>query len=112
MTSQSRRSRGMRTQLVAARYLAERIWPHAESTGSGRPGADILGTPGVSIEVKARRDLAPLEWIKQAEKYPGLPLVIFRPDGLGEASVGKWPVLLRLDDAITLLQEAGYGDLR
>ena len=102
----------MRSQLVVARYLAERIWPLADSTGSGRSGADITNTPGVAIEVKARRDLAPLEWIRQAEQYKGLPLVVFRPDGMGEGSVGKWPVLLRLDDAITLLQEAGYGDLR
>ena len=38
MTVNSRKARGMRTQLVIARWFAARGWPFAESTGSARQG--------------------------------------------------------------------------
>jgi hypothetical protein len=38
-----------------------------------------------------------------------LGIGIIRPDGMGEKSVGKWPVVICLDDAIALLRAAGYG---
>lgn len=108
-TVASRKARGMRTQLVTALHLAANGWPHAQTAGSGRADVDILGVPGLSIEVKARRDLNPLSWIRQAAKRPGLPLVVFRPDGAGETTVGSWPCLVRFDDLIGLLRAAGYG---
>lgn len=100
----------MRTQLLVARYLAANGWPYAESTGSARAGRDVTGVPGLSVEVKARRDFDPLAWIRQAEKYPGLPFVVFRPDGMGEKSVHKWPAMMRLDTLVPLLHSAGFGD--
>jgi hypothetical protein len=30
-------------------------------------------------------------------------------DGQGEASIGAWPVVIRLDHFIALLNAAGYG---
>ena len=110
MTNASRKARGMRTQLVIAQHLTTHGFPHAETTGSGRSGSDILGTPGLAIEVKARRAVDPLAWIRQAASNAGLPCVIFRPDGLGETRVGEWPVMMRLDDWIGLVRAAGYGE--
>lgn len=74
----------------------------------------MTGVPGLRIEVKARRAFAPLQWLRQvragAETWNhGVPFVVFRPDGMGEANVGEWGCLLRLDDMTTLLREAGYG---
>ena len=102
----------MRTQKVVAEWLAAHGWPWAESTGSSRQGSDITGTPDIAVEVKARRDLDPLAWIRQAETGADgrLPLVVFRPDGAGEATVHQWPCLLRLEDLTRLLLDAGYGD--
>lgn len=109
-TTQSRKARGMRTQLVVAQWFQQWGWTHATSTGSGRGGRDIENTPGVSIEVKARSDLKPLEWLRQAEAASGmdLPLVVFRPNGIGEENVDQWGVLMRLGTATQLLADAGY----
>ena len=111
-TNTSRKARGMRTQKVVAEWFQSNGFPHAESTGSGRAGVDILGLIGFAVEVKARRDLALTEWLRQAAKESrvGLPVVIHRPDGFGEASVAAWPVTMTLATFTTLVREAGYGE--
>ena len=109
MTPASRKARGSATQTAVARWFASHGWPHAESAGAGRPGVDVLGLPGLAVEVKARRDLRPLEWVRQAAGRPGLPVVVFRPDGIGEANVDAWPCIVRLDHLTALLRDAGYG---
>jgi len=110
MTAQSRKHRGMRSQKVVAEWFAQRGWPFAESTGAGRSGSDVTGMPGLAIEVKARRAFSPLAWLRQTEENAGLPFVVFRCDGQGEANVGEWGVLMRLDAVTELLRAAGYGD--
>ena len=115
MASQSRKHRGYKSQAIVAEWFAGHGWPFAESTGAGRTGNDVTGVPGLRIEVKARRGFTPLAWLRQvragAETWNhGVPFVVFRCDGQGEANVGEWAVLLRLDDMTTLLHEAGYGD--
>lgn len=112
MTSQSRKHRGYRTQKVGADHLAANGFPYAESTGAGRQGTDITGTPGIDWEVKARRGLDINELMRQLNdraKDGVLGIGLIRPDGMGEASVGMWPALLCFDDLIALLRAAGYG---
>lgn len=111
MSNASRKSRGYRTQLVVAQWFQQRGFPHAESAGAGRTGIDVLGMPGLAIEVKARRDLALTAWLRQAAKEGrhGTPVVIHRPDGFGEVSIAAWPVTMTLADFTTLIHEAGYG---
>lgn len=110
MSNQSRKSRGMRSQLVVAEWFKKSGFPYAESAGAGRSGSDVIGVPGLKIEVKARRAFSPLAWLKQANdaKGEGLPFVVFRCDGQGEANVGEWGVLTRLDEYTQLLKDAGY----
>lgn len=107
--TRNRTARGMRTQLLVARHFRDHGWPWAESAGSGRSGSDVLGVPGLAVEVKARSDLNPAAWIRQAESQAGLPLVVFRPNGVGETP-GRYLAFVRLDDLIPLLRAAGYGD--
>ena len=108
--SQSRKHRGYRSQTVVAQWFREHGWDFAESTGAGRSGSDVTGMPGLDVEVKARRAFNPLAWLKQAATGgDGLPFVVFRCDGQGEANVGQWGVLFTLEDATTLLRQAGYG---
>lgn len=107
--SQHRKHRGYKTQKVVAEYLQANGWPFAESTGAGRSGSDITGTVGLAFEVKARSDLNPIGWVKQAEQNPGLPIVVFRSNGQGE-NAGDYLTMLRLSDLVELLHEAGYGD--
>lgn len=110
MSNQSRKSRGMRTQAVVAQWFRDGGFIYAESAGAGRSGSDVIGVPGLKIEVKARRAFSPLAWLKQAKeaKGEGLPFVVFRCDGQGEANVGEWGVLIRLDEFTQVLREAGY----
>ncbi|PRX95602.1 hypothetical protein CLV72_109211 [Allonocardiopsis opalescens] len=106
-----RKRRGAETQRAVAAYLAENGWGYATDAGAGRGGVDILGTPGLDIEVKARRDLSLMAWLRQAAGTGGgLPIVVHRPDGMGLASVDLWPATLHLGQLVPVLRAAGYGD--
>lgn len=113
MTSRARTARSRQTEHAIADYLVERgLYPQAVRVPAALPGRDILNTPGVAIEVKARRDLNLLAWLRQAEKNasPGeVPAVASRPDGIGVENVDNWPVTIRLKDFVSLLERAGYG---
>lgn len=95
----SRVSRGRRTQVVAAEYLRP-VWPDIESVAASLKGRDLLKTPGFAPEVKARADFNPTDWIKQAKKNAGVdvPFVIMRPNGYGEEKVGQWLTFLYFED--------------
>lgn len=112
MTGNHRKNRGYRSQKVVADWFKGSGWPYAESAGAGRQGVDVLGVPGVSPEVKARRGLNLTGWLKQAtdNRGNGLACLIVRPDGYGEAKIAQWPVVLTLADFTELLHAAGYGD--
>jgi hypothetical protein len=110
--SQHRKHRGYRTQRVAAGHLAANGFPHAEPVGAGRAGSDIVGLVGIDIEVKARRGLnikGLMDQLDERSQDGLLGIGLIRPDGMGEASVGKWPAILCFDDLIALLRAAGYG---
>jgi hypothetical protein len=113
MPSQSRKHRGYRSQKVLAEYLAENGFPYAESTGAGRSGSDVTGTVGIDWEVKARTGFNPasaISQIKERIKDGLLGIVVLRLNGQGEKSIADWVCVLRLEDAVKLLREAGYGD--
>lgn len=115
MPSQSRKHRGYRTQKVGAEHLAANGFPYAESTGAGRSGTDITGTPGIDWEVKARTGFDPSAAMKQLSersKDGVLGIVLMRLNGQGESSVGDWCTIMRFDDVINLLRDAGYGTPR
>jgi hypothetical protein len=97
---------------VVAERFAANGFPHAEPVGAGRAGTDIVGLVGIDVEVKARRGLnikALMDQLDERAQAGVLGIGVLRPDGMGEASIGKWPVVLCLDDAIALLRAAGYG---
>ena len=115
MPSQHRKHRGYATQRIVAAYLAERGWPHAYAIGAGEAGDDIQGTLDIAVEVKARTGFSPLAAIRQmqARRRPGyvpLPFAVLRMDGTGESTIEDWPCVIRLEDLVWLLREAGYGD--
>ena len=123
MASQSRKHRGYRSQKVFAEYVRD-IFPYAEPTGAGRQGRDILGTPGVWFELKARTGFNPLAALKQIEAeakadvkgsswemdgWPDKSAAVLRMNGQGEANIGEWVVCMRVDTLKELLKEAGYA---
>ena len=123
----TRKQRAHDSETAVSGWFKANGWPFAEPVGAGRGGSDVTGMPGLVVEVKARRDFRPVEWLKQhalsAEMHPPqirrgseilqhgapLPFVVWRPDGMGPVSIGSWGVMMRLDDFTVLLREAGYG---
>jgi hypothetical protein len=110
--SQHRKHRGYRTQSLEAEYLRDNGFPYAESTGAGRAGTDITGTPGIDWEIGARRGFPVIEKMRQLDERAQdgkLGIVILRPDGMGEKSIDLWPFIVCQADGIALLRAAGYG---
>jgi hypothetical protein len=84
----------------------------AEPTGAGRPGKDILATPGASVEVKAQANLAIPAFVKQVKNNTNeeeVSYLFLRLNGQGEKSIGQWPVVMLMDDWKQLMKEAGRG---
>lgn len=66
------------------------------------PG-DVMGMPGLHLEVKRRESTRFYEWMKQAEadRKPGrMPIVLHRRNN------GEWMVFCRLDHFIQLYKKA------
>jgi hypothetical protein len=112
--------KGARIQRAVAEWY-QRIWPAATTQGAGTPGRDVLNVP-VSIEVKARRDFSPADWVRQARKrrrltalvdsIPGAefvdefpPWVVLCPYGMDDASVADFMVIQDLDGHTAMVQE-------
>lgn len=112
MPSQHRKHRGYATQAIVARYLKQHGFPFAESTGAGRQGSDITGTPCIDWEVKARANFDPAGAMKQSLarlKDGDLSVSVLRLNGQGEASVESFACVLPFGMLVQLLNEAGYG---
>ena len=111
MPSQHRKHRGFRTERVVAEYL--QTWWQGATVGRGN-GKDIVNVP-MDIEVKARADFKPLEWLRQSrkrtEKNQELNLVVCRMNGQGE-DAGEYLAFLPFSDLVQLLIKAGYADIQ
>ena len=113
--SQHRKYRGYESQKFVAEYLQVNGFPHALPVGAGRTGSDITGLLGVDVEVKARRGFNPSAAMTQLEERARdgvLSMAVLRLDGQGRVALPNWPVIFRLEDAVILLRDAGYGDAR
>lgn len=102
-----RKERGMQAQKWVAEWYA-RLWPGADTQGSGRSGRDVTGVP-VDIEVKSRKGFEPLAAIKQLKSRPpgefGPGWIVMRMDGQGEASIPDFLVLMTLADHTAYIEE-------
>lgn len=105
--SRSRVHRGYKTERNVADYLVAHGWPFALTQG-GKAGTDITGTPGLSIEVKARSGFEPLAWVRQAQKREGLPFAVMRCNGQGD-DAANYIALITFADLVDLLVKAGYN---
>lgn len=107
-----RKARGMATQAGVAAYLRLHGFPWATDAGAGRSGSDVINTPGLGFEVKARADFDPLAWLRQAEvgAGEGLAVAVWRPNGSGLTTIEDWPAMLRFGPLVAALRAAGYGD--
>lgn len=100
MSADSRKSRGMRAQVLSADFLRP-IFAWVTTVGASASGRDLKNTPGLAVEVKARRNFEPLAWLKQAWKNSDddeMSIVIWQPDGYGPTSMKRWPYMGYLGD--------------
>lgn len=102
--------RGQQTARLVAQYL-QPIAPGCEATPSAYAGNDIKNI-GWDVEVKAPRDegFSPRAALRQACKrrkpeHILPPMVVLRPDGTGDASVGEFIVFRRFEDDRAILDE-------
>jgi hypothetical protein len=105
------RGKGLAAPAWVAQWLRP-WWPAAEKTPNSRPGRDLLGTPGVAIEVKTSSEWRPLAWMKQAARYPQpgeVALLVYLPRGFGAMAVGDAMAIMRLRELMPLLVAAGYA---
>ena len=105
------RGKGNAAPAWVAAYL-QPWYPGCEKTPNGRPGRDILGTPGVAVEVKTSAEWRPHAWVKQAARYalPGeLALLVYLPPGCGERAVGDAMAIVPVAAIMPLLVAAGYA---
>lgn len=100
--AQSRKHRGYATQrLLANRWKANGMAPYAVPVGAGDHGEDILNSPeGLVVEIKARDTVTLPTALEQAAKSNpiAIPLVAWRHNGQGEASMDDWTITVRLKD--------------
>jgi hypothetical protein len=105
-------ARGKRAAHWVAAYL-RRWYPSAETPGSSSMrGRDVLGTPGLAVEVKTSAEWRPHKWVAQAAGYaaPGeLALLVYLPPGCGERSVGEALAIMPVSAVMPLLVAAGYA---
>jgi hypothetical protein len=111
MPSQSRKNRGFRTERVIATYLQQ--WWSGASVGRGN-GKDIVNVP-FDLEIKARTQFSPMEWLRQSrkrtEKNGELNLVVCRMNGQGE-DAAEYLAFMKFSDLVQLLIKAGYTDFQ
>lgn len=104
-------ARGKRAAGWVADYL--RTWyPSAEKPGSSSlRGRDILGTPGLAVEVKTGVEWR-TKWVDQANGYalPGeLAVIFYLPPGCGQRDIGHALAVLPIHALMPLLVAAGYA---
>lgn len=98
--------------MVADYFQRIGLFPHAESVTGAATGRDVTGTPGLAVEVKATSSDPLLAGLRQAARYAGtgeVPLVVWRPNGYGEAQIEAWVMAFTLEHGVALLEAAGFG---
>jgi hypothetical protein len=101
---------------TVAKYLRENGYALATThrAALGRNGshqeADIVGTPGVAFEVKARKNLDIPASLRQADEAAigrQIPVVVAKPVGMGMSTVAYWPCFIYLKHLVPLLPKEG-----
>ena len=104
------RNKGNRAGEWVAEYL-RRWYRNAEATPNSRHGRDVLGTPGIVVEVKTEV-VWRHKWLAQVLGYASdgeLPFIVYMPPGCGAGQVGDALAVLPLRLLMPALVDAGYA---
>lgn len=109
-------AKGFSAERAAARYLRDQGYSLAITSrnsighmGTTQP-SDILGVPGVSIEVKNRKELNIGAALCQTSIQAGpdrIPVLLVKPYGVGLESVGAWWAMTYFRDLVPLFPGEG-----
>lgn len=107
--SKMSRDKGKRGEREFAAYLREHGYAAKRGVQyhGGPDSPDVIGLPGVHIEVKRTEQLRLYDWLEQARNDAGskLPLIAHRKNGKG------WVAIMPMDEFIRLYELAHYPDL-
>lgn len=113
------KQKGTAAETAVVRYLNQNGFPTAERralAGINDKG-DVTGIPGLTIEIKAAKEYKIPAWLKETavegiNAGTEFAILIMKPVGKGETSVGDWWVIKPLEQEIKLLRDAGFGNSR
>lgn len=107
MSTRHRKARGRATERIVTSYLAKELELSLRNPSAGESGSDVLGLPGLDIEIKARADFKPQEAFKQQDKRKeaNKGLVVLRMNGMGE-DAGEYYAMMRLKDLVPLIKQS------
>jgi len=108
------RSKGSQAEreVVNACERAGLVYAERAPRWGAKDKGDIVGIPGVVIEVKNRKEMALAQWVDEAQVEAGhanadLGIVVHKRRGEGKAE--KWYCTALFEDVLYLLKKAGYG---
>lgn len=113
------KQKGTAAETAVVRFLNEHGFPVAERralAGINDKG-DVTGIPGLVIEIKAGTRLSIPEWLRETEQerinaQADNGILVIKPKGKGEKSVGEWWAVVPLAQMIDLLRDGGFGEPR
>lgn len=111
------KQKGTAAETAVVRYLNEHGFPTAErrALAGVNDKGDVTGIPGLVIEIKAGARLEIPAWLREtadeiANARADHGILVIKPKGKGEKSVGEWWAIVPLAEMVELLREVGYGD--
>lgn len=90
--TESRVQRGRKSEVYSVAYWRP-VYPDVTGVAAGMGGTDLVNTGHMAAEIKARRRLDFMAWLRQARKNASpdqVPVVIVRMTGQGEAAIDDW----------------------
>lgn len=107
--------KGTAAEVAVVGALIEAGWPYAErrALAGVQDKGDIAGVAGVVLEVKSHKTYSFQAWLREAKAEQenanaAHAVVVAKPNGVGATRVGEWFFVMRLEDGLRLLKEAGY----
>jgi hypothetical protein len=117
------KDKGTRTETAVARFLNRTLAPldisvtraplHGSKDEGDITGLEVNGTR-FAMGCKASKELRPVEWMRRGEDikrnaHADAYSEVYKPRGVGEATIGHCIVMMRLDDFAEMLVKLGGG---
>ena len=107
------KAKGRATENQAVEWLRSKGWIHAERrhlAGSEDMG-DVVGIPGMCIEVKSAATWAPVRWLRETEaerENSGASVAFCMARPKGGTNVDDWVILMTPAQLLDLLEDTGW----